>query len=115
MTIFGERLDGTRFETRHPIYKRDETVDNAIEEHGVITVFESVEQPSIWSQLLVGAFPSFSFWNIFFFMRQMQGSMSGGGPMAFGKSKAKLMEAEKLLPLSRMLLVVKRLSKVFKS
>ena len=21
MTIFGERLDGTRFETRHPIYK----------------------------------------------------------------------------------------------
>ena len=32
MTIFGERLDGTRFETRHPIYKRDESVDNAIEE-----------------------------------------------------------------------------------
>ena len=30
MTIFGERLDGTRFETRHPIYKRDESVDNAI-------------------------------------------------------------------------------------
>ena len=24
MTIFGERLDGTRFETRHPIYVRDE-------------------------------------------------------------------------------------------
>ena len=57
MTIFGERLDGTRFETRHPIYKRDESVDSAIEEHGVITVFESVEQPSLWSQLLVGAFP----------------------------------------------------------
>ena len=31
MTIFGERLDGTRFETRHPIYKRDESVDLAIE------------------------------------------------------------------------------------
>ena len=46
MTIFGERLDGTRFETRHPIYKRDESVDNAIEEHGVITVFESVEPVS---------------------------------------------------------------------
>ena len=57
MTIYGDRLDGTRFETRHPIYKKDESVDNAIEEHGVITVFESVEQPSIWSQLLVGAFP----------------------------------------------------------
>ena len=98
MTIFGERLDGTRFETRHPIYKRDESVDNAIEEHGVITVFESVEQPSIWSQLLVGAFPILLLLGIFFFfMRQMQGGMSGrGGPMAFGKSKAKLMEGGKV-------------------
>ena len=98
MTIFGERLDGTRFETRHPIYKRDESVDNAIEEHGVITVFESVEQPSIWSQLLVGAFPIILLLGIFFFfMRQMQGGMSGrGGPMAFGKSKAKLMEGGKV-------------------
>ena len=97
--------------------KRDESVDNAIEEHGVITVFESVEQPSIWSQLLVGAFPILLLLGIFFFfMRQMQGGMSGrGGPMAFGKSKAKLMEGGKLLPLSRMLLVVKRLSKMYKS
>jgi cell division protease FtsH len=98
MTIFGQRLDGTRFETRHPIYKRDEIVDAAIEEHGVITVFESVEQPSIWSQLLVGAFPILLLLGIFFFfMRQMQGGMSGrGGPMAFGKSKAKLMEGGKV-------------------
>ena len=98
MTIFGERLDGTRVETRHPIYKRDESVDNAIEELGVITVFESVEQPSIWSQLLVGAFPILLLLGIFFFfMRQMQGGMSGrGGPMAFGKSKAKLMEGGKV-------------------
>ena len=27
MTIHGQRLDGTRFETRHPMYKRDEAVD----------------------------------------------------------------------------------------
>ncbi|MBT87606.1 MAG: cell division protein FtsH [Gammaproteobacteria bacterium] len=99
MTIFGERLnDGSRFETRHPIYKRDESVDAAIEELGVVTVFESVEQPSILSQLLVGAFPILLLLGIFFFfMRQMQGGMSGrGGPMAFGKSKAKLMEGGKV-------------------
>lgn len=30
MTIHGQRLDGTRFETRHPIYKRDEVVDSAL-------------------------------------------------------------------------------------
>ena len=98
MTIFGERLNGSRFETRHPIYKRDESVDAAIEELGVVTVFESVEQPSILSQLLVGAFPILLLLGIFFFfMRQMQGGMSGrGGPMAFGKSKAKLMEGGKV-------------------
>ena len=33
----------------------------------------------------------------FFFMRQMQGGMSGkGGPMSFGRSKAKLMEGGKV-------------------
>ncbi|URQ71145.1 ATP-dependent zinc metalloprotease FtsH [SAR86 cluster bacterium] len=98
MTIHGQRLDGTRFETRHPIYKRDEAVDNALSEHGVVTTFESVNEPSIWSQLLVGAFPILLLLAIFFFfMRQMQGGVSGrGGPMAFGRSKAKLMEGGKV-------------------
>ena len=98
MTIHGQRLDGTRFETRHPMYKRDEAVDNALSEHGVVTTFESVDEPSIWSQLLVGAFPILLLLAIFFFfMRQMQGGVSGrGGPMAFGRSKAKLMEGGKV-------------------
>ena len=98
MTIHGQRLDGTRFETRHPMYKRDEALDNALSEHGVVTTFESVNEPSIWSQLLVGAFPILLLLAIFFFfMRQMQGGVSGrGGPMAFGRSKAKLMEGGKV-------------------
>ena len=98
MTIHGQRLDGTRFETRHPIYKRDEVVDSALSDNGVVTIFESAEEPSIWSQLLVGAFPILLLLAIFFFfMRQMQGGVSGrGGPMAFGKSKAKLMEGGKV-------------------
>ena len=98
MTIHGQRLDGTRFETRHPIYKRDEVVDSTLSDNGVVTVFESAEEPSIWSQLLVGAFPILLLLAIFFFfMRQMQGGVSGrGGPMAFGKSKAKLMEGGKV-------------------
>ena len=98
MTIIGDRLDGTKFETTHPIFKKDEAVDNAIEENGVIAVYEKVEQPSIFSQLLVGAFPIILLLAIFFFfMRQMQGGMSGkGGPMSFGRSKAKLMEGGKV-------------------
>ena len=90
MTIIGDRLDGSKFETTHPIFKRDEAVENAIEQNGVIAVYEKIEQPSIFSQLLVGAFPIILLLAIFFFfMRQMQGGMSGkGGPMSFGRSKA---------------------------
>ena len=57
MTIIGDRLDGSKFETTHPIFKRDEAVENAIEQNGIIAVYEKIEQPSIFSQLLVGAFP----------------------------------------------------------
>ena len=98
MTIVGDRVDGSKFETTHPIFKKDEAVDAAIEDNGVIAVFEKIEQPSILSQLLVGAFPIILLLGIFFFfMRQMQGGMSGkGGPMSFGKSKAKLMEGGKV-------------------
>ena len=98
MTIFGQRLDGSKFKTNHPIYKSDPVLDAALQENGVITSYEEVEQPSVWSQLLVGAFPILLLLAIFFFfMRQMQGSMSGrGGPMSFGKSKAKLMEGGKV-------------------
>jgi cell division protease FtsH len=98
MTITGDRLDGSKFETVHPIFKKDDAVDRAIEENGIIAIYEKIEQPSIWSQLLVGAFPIILLLGIFFFfMRQMQGGMSGkGGPMSFGKSKAKLMEGGKV-------------------
>jgi cell division protease FtsH len=98
MTIHGQRLDGSRFETLHPIYKRDEDLDNALESNRVVVNYENVEQPSVWSQLLVGAFPIILLLAIFFFfMRQMQGGISGkGGPMSFGRSKAKLMEGGKV-------------------
>ena len=98
MTIIGDRLDGSKFETTHPIFKRDEAVENAIEENGIIAVYEKIEQPSLFSQLLVGAFPIILLLAIFFFfMRQMQGGISGkGGPMSFGRSKAKLMEGGKV-------------------
>ncbi|OUW91332.1 MAG: cell division protein FtsH, partial [Gammaproteobacteria bacterium TMED234] len=97
-TIIGNRLDGSRFETTGSLYKSDEAVEKAIQENNVVTVYEKPEQPSIFSQLLVGAFPILLLLAIFFFfMRQMQGGMSGkGGPMSFGRSKAKLMEGGKV-------------------
>ena len=98
MTIFGQRLDGTKFQTTYSMYKSDAALDSALQENGIVTIYEKLEQPSIWSQLLVGAFPILLLLAIFFFfMRQMQGSMTGrGGPMSFGQSKAKLMEGGKV-------------------
>ena len=56
------------------------------------------EKQSLWMQLLVAAFPILLILAIFmFFMRQMQGGASGrGGPMAFGKSKARLLSEDQI-------------------
>ena len=56
-TIVGTRLDGTTFETIQALYKNDELVNNALQENKVIVVNEKPEQPSISSQLLIGALP----------------------------------------------------------
>ena len=57
MTIRGNRKDGSKFETSHPISKKDDVVGNALKENKVTVEYEKIEQPSIFSQLLVGAFP----------------------------------------------------------
>jgi|TARA_B100000959_G_scaffold285348_1_gene359848 cell division protease FtsH len=68
-------------------------------ENGVDINAVEPKQPSIWSQLLVGAFPVLLIIGLFFFfMRQMQGGGAGGkgGPMSFGKSKAKLLGEDQI-------------------
>ena len=56
------------------------------------------EQQSIWAQLLVASFPILIIIAVFMlFMRQMQGGAGGrGGPMAFGKSKARLLSEDQI-------------------
>ena len=56
------------------------------------------EQQSIWTQLLVASFPILVIIAVFmFFMRQMQGGGGGrGGPMSFGKSKARLLSEDQV-------------------
>ena len=94
MTVEGERLDGTNFSTEKPVYVRDDMLDESLREADVAVSYEALDKPSIWSQLLVGAFPLLLLLGIFFlFMRQMQGGVGGkGGPMTFGRSKAKLLD-----------------------
>lgn len=56
------------------------------------------EQQSVWMQLLVASFPVILIVGLFMiFMRQMQGGGGGrGGPMTFGKSRARLLSEDQI-------------------
>ena len=66
--------------------------------HNVVTNVIKEEPPSFWSQLLLASFPILIIIAVFMlFMRQMQGGAGGrGGPMAFGRSKARLLSEDQI-------------------
>lgn len=91
LIITGERADHTTFETVRPYIDDPKLLDD-LYQHGVQIEGKKPEQQSIWMQLLVASFPILIIIAVFmFFMRQMQGGGGRGGPMAFGRSKAKLL------------------------
>ena len=97
LTIRGEGIDGRQFETIQPQIVDKALIDDFLD-HNVTFKGERPEQQSIWTQLLVASFPILVIIAVFmFFMRQMQGSGGGrGGPLAFGKSKAKLLGEDQI-------------------
>ena len=94
MTVEVERFNGTKYTTQNPAYISDQDLNESLTEADVEITFEALEKPSVWSQLLIGAFPLLLLLAIFFiFMGNMQGGVGGkGGPMTFGRSKAKLLD-----------------------
>ena len=97
LTIRGERYDGQRFETIQPQITDSALIDDMLK-HNVDFRGNKPEQQSIWTQLLVASFPILVIIAVFmFFMRQMQGGSGGrGGPLTFGKSKAKLLGEDQI-------------------
>jgi len=95
--ILGLRKDHSTFETVRPYIEDpkliDDLINNKVDVKGV-----KPETQSLWSQLLVASFPILIIIAVFmFFMRQMQGGAGGrGGPMAFGKSKARLLGEDQI-------------------
>lgn len=95
--ISGKRRDGSGFETIRPAIEDrgliKDLIDNRVE-----IVGKQPERQSIWTQLLVASFPILVIIAVFmFFMRQMQGGGGGkGGPMSFGKSKARLLSEDQV-------------------
>ncbi|WP_027962559.1 ATP-dependent zinc metalloprotease FtsH [Halomonas halodenitrificans] len=96
-TITGERTDGSQFQTIRPAAEDPKLMDDLLSSN-VTVVGKEPEQQSLWMRLLIASFPILLILAIFmFFMRQMQGGGAGkGGPMSFGKSKAKLLSQDQI-------------------
>jgi cell division protease FtsH len=97
LTIRGEQASGHQFETIQPQISDKALIDDMLD-HDVKFKGNRPEQQSIWTQLLVASFPILVIIAVFmFFMRQMQGGGGGrGGPLTFGKSKAKLLGEDQI-------------------
>jgi len=95
--ITGKRADGDNFKTVRPAITDNGLIGDLVDNH-VIVEGKQPEQQSIWTQLLVASFPILVIIAVFmFFMRQMQGGAGGkGGPMSFGKSKARLLSEDQV-------------------
>lgn len=95
--ISGQNQDGTTFETVRPAIEDRGLIKDLID-NNVEIVGKQPERQSIWTQLLVASFPILVIIAVFmFFMRQMQGGAGGrGGPMSFGKSKARLLSEDQV-------------------
>ena len=97
LVIHGKRKSGEEFKVIRPPIDDPKLMDDLIS-HGVQVIGEPPEQQSIWAQLLIASFPILIIIAVFMlFMRQMQGGAGGrGGPMAFGKSKARLLSEDQI-------------------
>ena len=95
--ITGKRNDGDSFKTIRPAIQDNGLIGDLVNNH-VVVEGKQPEQQSIWTQLLVASFPILVIIAVFmFFMRQMQGGAGGkGGPMSFGKSKARLLSEDQV-------------------
>lgn len=95
--ITGERSDGSQFQTIRPAAEDPKLIDDLLS-HNVTVIGREPQEQSLWTRLLIASFPILLILAIFmFFMRQMQGGAGGkGGPMSFGKSKAKLLSQDQI-------------------
>jgi cell division protease FtsH len=97
LIIRGATRGGETFQVVRPDIPDQKLLDD-LYNHNVGIMGKMPEQQSIWAQLLIASFPILIIIAVFMlFMRQMQGGAGGrGGPMAFGKSKARLLSEDQI-------------------
>ena len=93
-TIKGKTMDGGDFSTYSP---DDPGLVDDLLANGVVIVAKPPEEQSFLMQIFISWFPMLLLIAVWiFFMRQMQGGAGGRGAMSFGKSKARLLEEDKI-------------------
>ncbi|HBX00566.1 MAG TPA: ATP-dependent metalloprotease, partial [Gammaproteobacteria bacterium] len=101
VTIQGNRIYATdRTGSRYTVtgFNNDPGLVSELRDRGIEFQFIEEEGQSVWTQLLLASFPILIILAVaMFFMRQMQGGSGGrGGPMSFGRSKAKLLSEDQI-------------------
>lgn len=96
--IMGKRKDGSYFKTVRPPMLIDPGLMDDLLQAKVTIIGKPPEQQSLWTQLLVTSFPILLIIAVLvFFMRQLQGGSGGkGGPMSFGRSKARMLPPDQI-------------------
>ena len=97
LVITGISKSGDEFRAIRPDVEDPKLLDD-LYNHGVSFAGKEPEKQSIWAQLFLASFPILLIIGVFMlFMRQMQGGAGGrGGPMSFGKSKARLLSEDQI-------------------
>ena len=97
LVITGIGKSGDEFRAIRPDVEDPKLLDD-LYNHGVSFAGKEPEKQSIWAQLFLASFPILLIIGVFMlFMRQMQGGAGGrGGPMSFGKSKARLLSEDQI-------------------
>jgi len=88
-TIRGQKENGEKFTTYSP---GDPGLIGDLLDHHVAIEARPPEETSLLMQMFISWFPMLLLIGVWiFFMRQMQGGVSGRGAMSFGKSRARMM------------------------
>jgi len=88
---------GDLYSTYAPVDYDLALVDKWVDSYGVVVDAKPPEQQSLLMHIFISWFPIILFIGVWiFFMRQMQGGGGGRGAMSFGRSRARLMEEDKV-------------------
>lgn len=88
---------GDLYTTYAPVGYDLSLVNKWVDEYKVVVDSKAPEQQSLLMHIFISWFPIILFIGVWiFFMRQMQGGGGGRGAMSFGRSRARLMEEDKV-------------------